>query len=91
MDLNWFGSEREASCGSCARRLYVCCVVMIVSCRLIDTVAEVEDVLVEIAVEMVVADMRVMASFDFSMSETRVKEWYGEGWLILWRDYGARP
>ena len=69
----------------------MCCVVMIVSCRLIDTVAEVEDVLVEIAVEMVVADMRVVASFDFSMSETCVKELYREGWLILWRDYGARP
>ena len=90
MDLNWFESEREASCGSCARRLYVCCMVMIVSCRLIDTVAEVEDVLVEIAVEMVVADMRVVASFDFSMSETCVKELYREGWLILWRDYGVR-
>ena len=69
----------------------MCCIVMIVSCRLIDTVAEVEDVLVEIAVEMVVADMRVVASFDFLMLETCVKELYREGWRILWRDYGAWP
>ena len=56
---------------------------MVVSCRLVDTVVEVEDVCVENAVEMVVADMRVVASFDFSFSETCVKELYREGWRIL--------
>ena len=91
MDLNWFESEREASCGSCARRLYVCCIVMVVSCWLVDTVAEVEDVCVEGAVEMVFADVRVVASFDFSMSETCVKDLYREGWRILWVGYGAWP
>ena len=46
---------------------------------------------VEAAVEMVFADVRVVASFDFSMAETCVKELYREGWRILWVGYGAWP